>query len=203
MSMNSKQILTRCVEEFESKTQVELVVLIRKHCQSYYSYFWFYTLLFVQIFWVATVLWNDSFSFEMISAESFFLIALSYLVLMKFELIKFLIPKKHKIRNLKNFAAREFHNMGIHNTKQRSGLLIIYSRWENECLLLCDKGVRDRLSDKELEAFTNDFKWAFTEKNLGESVGSMIRSFGVYWHTKWPNEDDENEIVHSYSGEEE
>jgi putative membrane protein len=203
MSINSKQIITRCVEEFESKTQVELVILIRKHCQSYYSYFWFYTLLFVQIFWVSTVLWNDSFSFEVISAESFFLIALSYLLLMKFELIKFLIPKKTKIKNLKNFAAREFQNMGIYNTRLRSGLLILYSRWENECLLLCDKGVKEKLTDKELETFTNEFKDAFTEKNLGESVGSMIRSFGVYWHTKWPNEDDENEIVHSYSGDDE
>lgn len=203
MKLTPKQILIRCVEEFEAKTQVELVVIIRKYCQSYFSFFWFYTLCFVQIFWIATILWNESFSYEVIAIESFFLIAFSYLSLIKFELIKYLIPKKVKIRNLQEFAAKEFQNMGIYNTKKRSGLLVLYSRWENECLLLCDKGVKERLAESELADFTSDFKKAFTGKDLSESVGSMIRSFGVYWHHKWPNEDDENEIVHSYRGDDE
>lgn len=203
MKLSPKQIITRCVEEFEAKTQVELVVVIRKHCQSYYSFFWFYTLCLVQLFWITTILWNESFTYETIAVESFFLIALSYIALMRFELIKFLVPKKDKIKNLKNFAAKEFQNMGIYNTRQRSGLLVIYSRWENECLLLCDKGITERLTEAEIQGFTSDFKKAFIGKDLSESVGSMIRSFGVFWHVKWPNEDDENEIVHSYSGDEE
>ncbi|MBL7554420.1 MAG: hypothetical protein JNM24_01265 [Bdellovibrionaceae bacterium] len=201
--MNPKQIITRCVEEFEAKTQVELVILIKKRTQSYYSFFWFYTLLLVEIFWIATVLWNESFAYDIVAIESLFLIGLCYILFMKLGLIKFLIPKKVKIKSLKNYAAREFQNMGVYNTRQRSGLLVVYSRWENECLLLCDRGVKEKLTEKELQSFTSDFKVSFTGKDLSESVGSMIRSFGVYWHEKWPNEDDENEIVHSYSGDDE
>jgi uncharacterized membrane protein len=203
MTMNPKQVISLCVEEFEAKTQVELVVLIRRCASSYYSFFWFYTLLFTQILWISTVLWNESFEFELLALESLFLIALSYVLLIRFELIRFLVPKKTKLKNLKDFAAKEFFNLGIFNTKRRSGLLVIYSRWENECLLICDKGVKEKVTDKEIEAFTGDFKNAFAAKDLSESVGSAIRSFGVFWHAKWPNEDDENEIVHSFSGEHE
>jgi apolipoprotein N-acyltransferase len=102
--MNPKQIITRCVEEFEAKTQVELVILIKKRTQSYYSFFWFYTLLLVEIFWIATVLWNESFAYDIVAIESLFLIGLCYILFMKLGLIKFLIPKKVKIKSLKKLC---------------------------------------------------------------------------------------------------
>lgn len=199
--MSPKQIITRCVEEFEAKTQVELVVLIKPHSQPYWGFFWFYTLLCVQIFWISTVLWNDTFEYELTSLESLLLIGLCYFAFVKFELIKYLIPTKVKKSSLNNFAHREFSRLGISNTKRRSGLLILYTHLENECVIMPDKGVKEKISDKELEIWTQDFIAAFNKQDLSESVGSLIRSFGVYWHDQWPNEDDENEIVHSFDGD--
>lgn len=201
MKMTPKQILSRCVDEFESKTQVELVVLIRKSADSYFGYVWFYTLLAVQFFWVATLLWNESFSFEVLAIESLLLIVLCYVAFVYFEIIKFFVPRKTKDLKVKNYAEREFTHLGVANTRLRSGLLIVFSHWEDECVVLGDIGIHERISKTELDAFKSQFKRAFLEENLGESVGSMIRSFGVFWHAKWPNEDDVNEIVHAFDGD--
>lgn len=200
LSHNPKQIITRCVEEFEARTQVELVVLIKPHSQQYWGFFWFYTLMCVQIFWISTILWNDSFEYELTALESWVLVALCYVIFIKFNVIKYLVSSKIKKASVQDLATKEFCHLGIFNTKRRSGLLIVYTHLENECLLLADKGVKEKISEKELATWTAEFKAAFNSKDLGESLGSAIRSFGVYWHTQWPNEDDENEIVHSTSG---
>lgn len=196
-----KEIISRCVEEFELKTQVELVVLIRKSCDSYLNFFWFYSLLVIQLFWITTLLLDESFSFEAIAIESFVLIGLCYLVLMRFDVLKFLIPKKIKDRSIRALAHREFSNLSIFETRLRSGVLIVYSHWENQCIMMCDKGIKEKVSNVEIEKFTSDFLLAFTGKDIAESLGSMIRSFGVYWHSKWPNEDDVNEIAHTFDGD--
>ncbi|MBL7543100.1 MAG: hypothetical protein JNL11_04750 [Bdellovibrionaceae bacterium] len=199
--MSPKQIIARCVEEFEAKTQVELVVLVKRSSASYFDFFWFYTLFLVQTFWVVTVMLDDSFVFLSLVIESFLIIGLSYLFLMRLELLKYLVPAKFKNRKLRELAAREFFDLGIFNTRRRSGLLIVYSHFENMCVLFCDKGVKEKISEKEIADYTEQFRSAFNGKNLSESVGSMIRTFGVYWRNQWPNEDDENEIVHAVSGE--
>ncbi len=196
---NPRDVINHCVEEFESRTQIELVVSIKKQSDSYYNFFWFYTLVAVQIFWISALLLNDSFDFEILCIESFVLILISYLVLMRLEILKYLIPKKIKKTNLIKAAGREFYNLGMFNTRLRSGLLIKYSHWENDCILVPDKGVLQKISKEELESFTKDFQKAFKGKELSDSVGSQIRTFGVFWKSKWPNEDDENEIVQAYT----
>lgn len=193
-----KQILTRCVEEFEARTQIELVVSIKEGKESYFSFFWFYTLLATQVFWAVTLLWNDFFDYELLVLESLALIGICYLLLVKLELLKYLIPRYIKVTKLKNAAEKEFFKLGMYNTKRRSGLLVIYSHWENDCVLLADKGVEEKVTKQELDDFAKDFQVAFKAKDLTEAVGSQIRSFGVFWKTRWPNEDEENEIVHAF-----
>lgn len=196
--MNPKEAITRCVEEFEARTQVELVVSIKKSSDSYFNYFWFYVLVLVQIFWMTTLFWNEELNIELLAIESLVLIAVCYLILMRLELLRYLVPARVKKSKFSKAVAREFYHLGMYNTKQRSGLLIMYSDWEDLCVLVPDKGVEERLSKDELATFTTDFQKAFKEKNLSDSVGSLIRSFGLFWKTRWPNEDDENEIVHSF-----
>ena len=198
--MNSpKEIISRCVDEFETQTQVELVVSIIKKSGSYYSFFWFYTLLLVQIFWISTLLWNEFFEFELLVAESMILIGFSYVILLKFDVLKYLVPKKIKAEHLKKMADQTFYKLGLFNTKRRSGLLIMYSHFENGCYLIPDKGIIEKISKSELDKMSLDFQLAFRGKNLAESVGSLIRTYGVFWKEKWPNEDDENEISVSFS----
>lgn len=200
-NFSPKEVITRCVEEFESRTQVELVVSIKKNADTYYSYFWFYTLGFVQIFWISTLLWNDYFEFELVIVESFFLIGFCYLILVRFEILKYLVSNKVKQKKIEKAAEQEFFNLGMYNTKKRSGLLVMYSHWENRCWLLADKGVVEKVSKEELNSFADDFQKAFQAKDLSESVGSQIRTFGIFWKTRWPNEDDDNEIVHAFQDE--
>lgn len=194
-----KEIISRCVDEFEMQTQVELVVSIIKKCDSYNSFFWFYTLLFVQTFWISTLLWNEFFEFAFLVAESMVIIGLNYIVLLKFDILKYLVPKKIKKEKLKKMADQTFYKLGLFSTKRRSGLLVIYSHFENECYLIADKGITEKVSKADIDKMELDFQMAFKSKNLAESVGSLIRTYGVFWKDKWPNEDDENEISVSFS----
>lgn len=194
MKVNDKSIIQICIDEFEQKTQIELKLVIEPRANSYKDKIFLILLVSVFLFWGVLHFLEEDFSFIAIYLESITVAVLLYLSLDKFMTIRYFLKSAEKIKNVNERALFHFAKHNMYKTSQRSGLLMYYSRLERTGVFIADSGVQDKIPAEDLTKFQNQFIVALNHPQFVSELGSFIRSFAVYCHTKWPDHTQENEI---------
>lgn len=101
--------------------------------------------------------------------------------------VRLLVPKRTRDAAVRDRALSAFVELGVAETVDRSGVLLLVSEREHRVELLADRGIYERLTkerlDAELRGLTEDFRAGRFEEGLGkviDSVGEVLaREFPV------------------------
>ncbi len=131
------------ISTFEEKTPIEIVPIIIKKASSYTA--WSYVYGFIASYMPARLIshylpfWN-LWTFIIDAFIWFFLGALFALVLRRVRFFSRLIPVGLKRERTMQMAESLFLNEGVHETRQRLGILIAVFEFEKAVLVLADRG---------------------------------------------------------------
>lgn len=99
-----------------------------------------------------------------------------------------LFDKRKSIREL---AVREFHRLGMTNTRDRSGILFFLLLNDREFYILPDIGVSERIPQTFWDELAKEAENSFREKNFFEGILKVLRKCGDVLAEHFPRKSDD------------
>lgn len=100
--------------------------------------------------------------------------------------------KKKSVREL---AIREFHRLGMTNTRDRSGILFFLLLKDREFYILPDEGITKKIPQEFWDELARTTEKYFREKNFFEGIIEVIRKCGNVLSENFPpRQDDIDEL---------
>jgi putative membrane protein len=92
-------------------------------------------------------------------------------------------------------AQQLFLELGVTETRQRSGVLLLLSESERRVELLADRGIHERVGSERWQALVQAVSAAIAEGKAAQGVGAAVDSIGEALAQHFPREaDDTNEL---------
>ena len=94
-------------------------------------------------------------------------------------------------RAVKRAAYAHFHARGVHQTLERTGILVFVSRYERKIVLVPDSGIETRLSQQLWAGWAEKFGSASSERELLENLKAQMEAFEGPFRRQSPRRDDD------------
>lgn len=108
---------------------------------------------------------------------------------------RFFIPKSKMKKAVHERALIEFMQLGLQETKHRTGVLLYISLLEHRVEILADKGIHQKVGDLFWADEVKRLVAGIRSKNAGESFSQTILSIGQKLNEHFPKEvNDKNEL---------
>jgi putative membrane protein len=110
-------------------------------------------------------------------------------------LLRLLLPKGYAERKVEEQAFRLFAERGLHQTRDRTGMLILISKLEHRVTILGDAGIHEHVGDEGWDAHVAHIVQAIKRGELARGVVEVIERLGAL-HAEHlpPRPDDTNEL---------
>lgn len=99
-----------------------------------------------------------------------------------------LFDKRKSIREL---AVREFHRLGMTNTRDRSGILFFLLLNDREFYILPDVGISEKIPQTFWDELAKEAENSFREKNFFEGILKVLRKCGDVLAEHFPRKSDD------------
>jgi putative membrane protein len=195
LSESEREALATLVAKVETGTAGELVTVVLKRSASYAAY---------RIGWAAgiAVLCAAGVhlvlpalpSMELLGAEAL-VFAVVYGLLGYAPLFRLLVPRYEKRQAASDQAKRLFLTLGVLETRDRSGVLILLSEFERRVEILGDRGIHEHLGAKAWQALVSGLVSSIRGGHAAEGLRTVIETLGRELSAKFPpRDDDTNEL---------
>lgn len=191
-----KKKLASTVAQIETTSEVEVVVAIKPISAFYYELYLISGVIFAFItftFFIFAPLVFGDYLIYMGTIASFF-IGISFGFLFK-PLLKKLLSKKILERNVELMARALFQKGGINHTKEKIGVLILFSLFEKKHFIVADRKARNLIPFQEWEKIDNNFEKVFTSKKPSQVLlEELLKTKEIFNKFLPPVENDINEL---------
>jgi len=104
---------------------------------------------------------------------------------------RLLMSSERVSKAVKRAAYAQFHTRGVHQTRERTGILVFVSRYERRIALVPDSGIEPRLSQQLWLGWAEKFGSASSERELLENLKSQMEAFQGPFRRQSPRRDDD------------
>ncbi len=183
-SENELEQISKAVREAEKTTSAEIVPVFYTSCSDYWESHCLSGMI-VSLFGSASlVVYNFIYQPWLLSIEIFFLSQL-FLILFGI-LLAYFFPSWRRIflnRNevltrVQDKAYRVFLEVGLSDTKDKTGILLFMSFFEREAFLITDEGIRKIISSPIWDGILAQLMLGMKTKNKTEAIINAIDSMG-------------------------
>lgn len=94
-------------------------------------------------------------------------------------------------KDIRELAIREFHRLGMTNTRDRSGILFFLILNDREFYILPDVGISEKLPQSFWDELAKEAQNSFREKNFFEGILKVIKKCGDVLADKFPRKPDD------------
>lgn len=201
LSEADRERIDAAIRRAESETSTEIVVLLLPRSASYRFY-----RLFGAFGWTLAMQLVLARAFE---AHPFWLVlvappiaAVTYAIFSVPSLTRLLVPRAYAARRVEERAFQEFAQRGIHNTRDRTGMLILISELEHRVVILGDSAIHKQVGKAGWDAHVAHIIRAIRRGDLATGVVEVVEQLGVV-HAKHlpPRPDDTNELPNVIVGD--
>lgn len=195
LSDSEKQSIEQAIADIEQKTSGELVAVIA-HCADDY--------LYVSLMWAALtalaipglIALIDSPELSVyrypIQIATFLLLAV---ILRWSPLLNVIVPRALKHRRAHRLAVEQFLSHNLHQTRDRTGVLLFVSVAEHYVEIIADKGINDLVEQSQWDAIVADFTQCVKTGRVADGFLHAVTACGDLLTTNFPRgEDDTNEL---------
>lgn len=100
-----------------------------------------------------------------------------------------------KKKSIEEMARREFHNLGMTKTKDRTGVLIYLMLEDKKFYILADEGIHTKVDENTWPSIANAMSSHFSRKNFREGIIHGVQEVGKVLTQHVPRRlDDANEL---------
>ena len=194
LNSTEQEAISKAIADVESKTAGELVVAVVPKSDDYAK-----RRFLTAILWTLGITGLVGFLLPEFASVQLLLVqipvlAISYWLTGTGPIIRLIAqgdgPDKARQRAMRMFAER-----GVHQTRDRSGLLIMLSELEHQVVILGDAGIHAKVGDPGWEGYVQRIITGLQQKKAGEAVVTVLQDLGEILATHFPaREDDTNEL---------
>lgn len=191
-----KKKFANVIAQIESTSEVEVVVAIKPMSAFYYELYLISGIIFAFIaftFFIFAPLVFGDYLIYMGTIASFF-IGISFGFLFK-GLLKNLLGQKTLKRNVEIMARALFQKGGIYHTKEKVGVLILFSLFEKKHFIVADRKARNLIPFQEWEKIDKGFEKVFSSNNPTQIlIEELSKTKEIFNKFLPPVENDINEL---------
>ncbi len=207
--------ISHAVEKAEKKTSGEIALAMIPQSDSYAvfelmaavlcGFVWFVALLFwinPISEWLSGLFWgtgSDTSVYPIVMLygfSSFLIISIIYAIANIPVLDRIVVPRKFREIKVRERAQREFLDSGVYDTRDRTGILIFISLLEHRVELIADKGIAEKIEQKEWDSIVQVIVDGIRRKRLAESLCEAVSMCGNLLVKHFPiKDDDTNELT--------
>lgn len=97
--------------------------------------------------------------------------------------------------DIRNLAEDEFHRLNMHNTRDKTGILIYLNLHLRQFYILADAGINEKVEQSRWDSIRDEIQKAFVEGKYVNGILSGVESVGGILAKHFPvKPDDTNEI---------
>jgi uncharacterized membrane protein len=105
------------------------------------------------------------------------------------------IPFAKKKKSIKDLAAEEFYNLGMANTRDKTGILIYVLLSQRKFYILADSGINEKVEQKTWDTIRDEMTEEFKHGNYLEGIINTLEKVGNILGEHFPiKSDDTNEL---------
>lgn len=191
--------ISNTIVQIESKSNVEIVALLYPYCGHYrevpllwglaFSFLAFVFLMF------SPIVFSDYLIFGGPVAAFIFGVFLATFIK---PLKRILVSDKRMRKNLELKARSVFQKSELHQTKERTGMLLLFSEFEKMVYILPDTGVFVKIPENEIEELEINLDDAIKGRNKGEAICSVLNSRKDLFSKYIPKSDDDTDELPNF-----
>ncbi len=195
ISPENRAELARLVAQVERNTAGELVTVVLDSSSTYAGFrIGWAAALALLIACVTHLVWPGLPVIQLLGAQAI----LAVMLVAAFgwaPLLRLVVPRWTKQQAVDQHAKRLFLELGLTETRDRSGVLILLSEFERRVVILGDRGIHEHLGTKVWEALVTELVGSIRTGNAMAGLQSIIRRLGHELASKFPpRPDDTNEL---------
>ena len=195
-SAEEKERLKATIQEVESKTIGEIVVMVVDQSDHYIEAEVLGGVLLGSLLSLILALLFFHSSIWSYVPLSFLLFFPCRLLFKRAEALKkLLIGKRRKEEAVRLRAERVFFEKGLHKTKRSTGVLFFLSLLERKIWVLADKGIYEKMDQETLNRFASEVSRGIRESRACETLSQAIQGIGDLLSRHFPiTSDDTDEL---------
>jgi putative membrane protein len=222
---NDKTLIDLAIKDVEKKTSGEIVVMVVDSSDRYadidaiiavlagalFSIYpaeliflrsqHYITKLFPVFYWSSSI--PDStrfaaglFAFIVLTVAVYF--PLRYILSRVSWIRRFFLSDRRMDREVRERSIRAFHQHGLHNTVDETGILFLISLLEKKVYILADKGIYQKINQSDLDGYASAVAAGIARNRTAESLCESIRTIGADLAKYFPpRNNDRNELTDS------
>ena len=195
LSKDEQARLTRQIAEVERSTAGELVTVVLHSSASYSVFRLAYAAMLAVLLTSAThLLWPWITAMELLGAQALLAVAL-YGAFGWAPLLRRITPRAVQEKAVSDRVKQLFIELGVTETRDRSGVLILLSALERRVEILGDRGIHEHLGAEAWQAMVSTFTKAARSGAAADGLSSIIEQLGRELSAHFPaRADDVNEL---------
>lgn len=191
---DQKEQIRQAVARAEARSAGEIVPMVVDQSGHYLQFALtgaiFFT-FFVAVIWMTVSPWA---TVPQILLIEFFTFWISFLLIQRVNLIwSWLIPEGLKDRVVRQRAEEAFFSNRLHETREKSGVLILLSLMEHRVQLLADAGIHQRVAPETWEKLVQQIASGVKEGHPFEALRGAIDACGQLLAERFPKRPDDTD----------
>lgn len=196
VSQSPQDRIETLIADVESTSAVEVVVKFEKQASSYRDLDLFWGLLFAASLLSVKIWSNHHFHPDWVLVNLVFLGVVGYFLSSRIHgLRRLLLSKTRAEKGVQKSAYAAFTQLGVSQTRDRTGMLILVSRLERRLDFVIDSGLAERLHDDWWQKLRDKYGSADSDAKLLENLSNLLQELKAPLARHLPAaEDDVNEL---------
>jgi len=198
------------VKQAESKTSGEIATAIIKQSDNYAYNELLFSIISGFVYFMAAMIFSNQieriiqsmfweyrqeYFIGFMGLSIFVVIGIFYLLSNIPVIDRLIIPKKTRIEKVNQRALRYFTESGVYDTRDRTGILIFISILEQRVELIADKGINEKIEQKEWNNIVENIVLGLKHGNWVDKLSESITRCGILLEKHFPiKDDDTNEL---------
>jgi putative membrane protein len=193
---NEKQLISKEIENLELQSSAELVAVVTKRSASY-KYISLLLNISIVAFLSLILIFLSEISTLILIEIQFFIFLILYLTLDRFDnIIMLLLPKSYKYNIAKEYANKQFFNLGLNRTKTNQALMFFVSLDEKYVEIIADETISSKISNDYFQEIINTFIIDVKNDQVSNGYLKAIQACSEKLIQEFPiQKDDKNELA--------
>lgn len=190
-----KQEISKEIENLELESSAELVAVVTKRSESYRYISALLIISFLAFLSIILVIFTQISSLLLLEIQVFLFIVF-YFLFEKFDnIIMLILPKSYKYNIAKEYANKQFSNLGLNRTKTNQALMFFVSLDEKYVEIIADDTISSKISNDYFQEIIDTFIIDVKNSQLSNGYLKAIQSCSERLIQEFPIQDnDENEL---------
>lgn len=195
LSQKEKELISKKIEECESKSSAELVAVISKRSSNYEYSSLLISLIFTFIVSLICIIFIDITNIFLLQIQILCIVGLK-IVFDKFDrLTIYFLPKSYKKEVASEYANKQFYNLGLNRTKTNQAIMFFVSLDEKYVEIISDKTISEKIEDKFWQDIVDEFIINVKANRLSQGYLQAINQCSLELIDKFPiQKNDINEL---------